>query len=325
MTTTKSRLTPEESKELMRDIKTREKNLWISILLSTDQALPLLSQHLTGSDLALLTGLPETAESLTDILLSIDPNKKILERIYRSLDPLPKEVTFIHGQWLQARNAFVTANLYLVHYFCPAWIKEKPFFEDAIQEGTIGLITTVNGFDLDRNVCFSTYAKYWIKQYIRRYLENHRDTVRRSVHLHEMRKKISRTRQCYYAQHGCDPLPEEVAEKTGLGLKKVGNVDSAFSWGVISTDQINDEGDKLGDSLPSHYPSVDELIDEKKVYESLDRSLDRLGERDRDILKSGLEGQTMKDISARYTVSRQRVQQIQQEAIKKLRFATKAA
>lgn len=316
------RLSTEASKALMRDIKAYERNLWVSILLSTDKAPPLLSQHLTGSDLALLTGLPETAESMAGILLSIDPNKKILEKIYHSLDPLPKEVTHTYNRWISARNNFVTANIGLIHYLVPVWIKEKPFYEDVIQEGAIGLITAVNRFDLNRDVCFFTYAKFWVQHYIRRYLEKHLETIRKPVHFFEERKKASRVRARHYAQHGYDPLPEEVAEEIELDVKRVNKVDAAFSWGVISTDQINGDG-TVGDCLPSLYPSVDELIDEKKLYESLDR----LGDRDRDILVSRLfEGETMKSIGDRYSVSRQAIEQIQKSALRKLpKFASKAA
>lgn len=226
---------------------------------------------------------------------------------------------------MAARDRMVRANLRLVVNIARGYTGKGLPLQDLIEEGNLGLLRAVEGFDPDMNTRFSTYASYWIKQSIKRALINSGKTIRIPAYMVELLSKWRRANAKLQDALGRMPTAEEIARELELPPKKLKIVKKAIQL-YNSTPQA-DDGDgntSLGDLIPDERfdGPEDELTNTdnlKHVY----RMLGEMEEREATILKLrfGLddgEPRTLKEIGEALGLTRERVRQIEAEALKKL-------
>lgn len=226
----------------------------------------------------------------------------------------------------EARKRLIEANLRLVVKISKKYNNLGISNLDLIEEGNIGLIRAVEKFDLSKNCRFSTYATWWIRQAIERAIANHSRTIRLPVHVSSKMHKVSKFISSFVEQHGREPDSEEISKSLGLRLEFVRNLFTMLGKTYSLESLIDEEGKyTLEDILPD--TSVEEPLsayERAKRVEEIASWLDKLDDKERKviILRYGLEQgepQTLEAIGKTIGVTRERIRQIEQKALKQLR------
>lgn len=227
------------------------------------------------------------------------------------------------------RNDFVKANLRLVVSIARRFNHGRMPLNDLIQEGNIGLIKAVERYDYHRGYRFSTYASWWIRHAISRALADKGRAVRLPVHMLDAYQKVSRAFRELSSRLGRPPTVEEMGSYTKIGADKVGKILGCMSDQNLSLDRSISEGDDrrfvemLSD--PDAISATDWLM-ERSMSDQVHRIMSDLKPIESDVLRKrfGLEGtreQTLKEIGDTYDLSRERIRQIQEQALGKIRLA----
>ncbi len=229
----------------------------------------------------------------------------------------------------RAKSDLVEANLRLVVTIARQYQRFDVPLLDLVQEGNLGLIRAADRFEYRRGHRFSTYAGWWIKQAIRRALLGQGKPIRMPAHLAETRSQVVRARRELVQEHGRDPTPEEIAERSGLTVEKV-RVIGELALEPLSLDApMSDDGDAcFGDMLAGDSPQADDELARRRLTEATRELLDSLPAREREVLmrRYGLEGdedETLEEIGQSFSVSRERIRQIEAKALEKLRLRSR--
>ena len=225
----------------------------------------------------------------------------------------------------EARDRMVRANLRLVVNIARGYTGKGLGLQDLIEEGNLGLLRAVEGFDPAMGTRFSTYASYWIKQSIKRALINTAKTIRIPAYMVELLSKWRRASTRLSDELGRTPTPEEIARVLGLPRKKLPIIKKAIRIYNLTpqTDQA-DAGWSLGEMIMDDRVRTpeEELVDNDNLVHVMGQ-LDVMDPREATVLKMrfGLEGhqpRTLKEIGEALGLTRERVRQIETEALAKL-------
>ena len=189
---------------------------------------------------------------------------------------------------LEAQDRLVEGNLKLVVSIAKRYLDKGVPFLDLIQEGNLGLIKAVEKFDYERGCTFSTYANWWIKQYISNSIMNYGRTIRIPVHIHEKLAKYNKVYNKLSEKLNRNPTPEELAEAMNLTDNQIYNIMSVAT-GILSLDEpINDNhDDTLAKFLPTDELSVEEQYEKSSLTRDVNDLLNNvlLKKRDIEIIK----------------------------------------
>ena len=228
----------------------------------------------------------------------------------------------------EARSHMIRANLRLVVKIAHDYSNFGLPMPDLISEGNIGLIKAVERFDPAKGGKLSTYAAWWIKQSIKRALANQSKTIRLPVHLVDKIAKVRRLAASMSEELGREPTDEELADEVGISAPKLAQLRTvSLRPASLDAPVSEDDGKELGETVGDlEAPNPHEQLSESNMLEELGEVLGVLDPRERRIIASrfGLEGEvpkTLEEVGKRFGVTRERIRQLQNGALEKLRRA----
>ena len=248
-------------------------------------------------------------------LLTPDEELEVAKKIYETQSEI-------------ARKVLINANLRLVVSIAKKYIGRGLSFLDLIQEGNMGLIKATQKFEYTKGYKFSTYATWWIQQSITRAIADKARIIRLPIHLIESINKIKKATMDLTTELGRIPVKQTIADKMGITVAKLTSIIKA-TQSTISIDTPTgqkDDSNKIIDYIVDENTAApDSLVSQESMLDDIKGMLEQLSQKERDvlILRFGLNNdgnkKTLDEIGSIYGVSRERIRQIENRAISKLK------
>ena len=245
----------------------------------------------------------------------------------RELGLTERELEMRLTEGKNAKNHMIQANLRLVVSIAKRYANRNMSFQDLIQEGCVGLIRGAEKFDFERGYKFSTYAHWWIRQAVTRSISDQSRTIRLPVHLFEIISRMNKLEQKFIVQNGREATLEEVSKMMEMPESKITQIKKAAMAPVSLAQAVGADDDKrtvedtLVDNITEH---PEESSGKVLLKEDLENVLNTLNPRERDVLRLryGLDDgrvKTLEEIGNVFSVTRERIRQIEAKALRKLR------
>ncbi len=229
-----------------------------------------------------------------------------------------------------AKESLVRANLRLVISVSKKFVNRGLQFSDLIQEGNIGLMKAVDKFDYHRGYKFSTYATWWIRQAITRGIADQGRTIRLPVHMIETINRLLRVSKEFLIEEHREPTPEEMAQQLGTEVSKVKSALKIAKDAISLDTPIGDDGETfLGDFIEDHErPGPQDVSITASLSECLNQVMSTLTPREAKVLKMryGIDVEydhTLEEVGKCFEVTRERIRQIEAQAIQKLKHPSR--
>jgi RNA polymerase primary sigma factor len=281
-----------------------------------------------GNNLPLLT-----VEEEKELARRIQEGEKAQRRLSRDgLDPEKRaQLECIAQKGQEALERLIICNLRLVMEIAGRYSGRGVPFEDLCQAGTIGLMRAAKKFDPDRGYRFSTYATWWIRQTITRLLAEQGLPFAIPFYLGVLSGKVHAVYGELWGELGREPTSEEIARRIGVSTEKVERALKASAPSVSLDDPQwdNDEAELVADYIPADDDSPEEKIQRARLKERVAEVLRTLPEKERLVLElkyglNGGNGHTLEEIGKILGVTRERVRQIELQALRRLRHPSRA-
>ena len=291
-----------------------------------------ITEEPEDEDLIMSVEEPKTAENVSSV--NADDSVKIYLQQIGKIPLLTAEQELEVAKKIKEHNdehskeILVNANLRLVVSIAKKYLGRGLSFLDLIQEGNMGLMKAAEKFDYAKGYKFSTYATWWIQQSITRAIADKSRIIRLPVHMIETLSKIKKVTMDLTTETGKVPSKEEIAYRVGIPVNKLTSlIKAAQSTISIETPATaKDESSKLGDFIIDESTiSPDTRVSQENLFEDIQKMLNQLSPKERDVLimRFGLNDdgnrKTLEEIGSRYGVSRERIRQIENRAISKLK------
>lgn len=270
-----------------------------------------------------------TAHEEVELAKRIELGKAAAQQLESNPDLSPEERAQLEalirdGQ--AAREHLGRANTRLVVSIAKRYMGQGLPFPDLIQEGNVGLMRAVDKYDYQRGNRFSTYATWWIRQAITRALAQKTRTIRIPLHMTERIRQMYRTAQALEQSLGRRPTPEEIAAEMDIPAENVRGMMDASQHAIALERPVGDDGDsEFGDFIEDQdTPSPVESATQHLLQETIEEVLSELTPRQSHILRlrfglGGGDPHTLEEIANKFGLSRERIRQLEKEALRRLR------
>jgi RNA polymerase primary sigma factor len=248
-------------------------------------------------------------------LLKYDSNRKVLFRVLAISHHAPTQRAFTAAQ--EARTRFIRANIKLVLYLAVRYARRAPLMaDDLVSEGLLGLMRAVDRYDPDRGFRFSTYASWWIRQRISRAIQNQGGLIHIPVYKHDANQRASKIANRMRLLEGREPDDDELADENSIPTR----ISTMYFAHTAHHDPYSQDTGPHIDSVVHEEPTAEHRLTRSHSTERIQENLSRLPPKERQVIIGRfLEDQTLAEVGDKMGLTRERVRQIEIQAMKKLR------